>query len=391
MTIPLQTWNMHNKWILLRIDGNVPLRHGIIVDDYRLQQIIPTIDYILGNNGRIILLTQIGRPTGHEEALSTKQLMPWFATKYSIAFAATLEDIAQLQKTDTKLILLENLRFFKEEKALSLSFAQKLASYGDLYVNDAFATLHRNHTSITLLAQQFCADDRSIGFLVEKELSMLNALINRHSHPSLIILGGAKLETKIPLIHSLLDYIDTIFIGPALASTFMKAQGIAVGKSLVKEELVDTCKEILQKANTSHCSLIFPQDYIVARDNIDGPLSFSQGPEIPNDSVGISIGEKTINTLKTIIEKAKIIFLNGSMGFSDKPKTMDGMNALLKMLNASSATTIIAGGDTVSYARSQDLLRHITYISTGGGATISYLSGSELPGLVVLKYGTESQ
>lgn len=390
MPIPLQTWNMPNKWIMLRIDGNVPLKDGVIADDYRLQQTVPTIDYILAHNGRIILLTHRGRPTGHEESLSTKQLMPWFTQKYSVAFAATLEDIPQLQKTDTQIILLENLRFFKEEKELSLLFAQKLASYADFYVNDAFATMHRNHTSITLLAQQFSAHNRSIGFLVEKELSMLNSLINHHSHPSLIILGGAKLETKIPLILSLLDHTDTIFVGPALAATFMKAQGFAVGKSLVKDDLLNECLQILQKAKTSQCNLIFPQDYLIARDSIGGPLSYTQDHEIPDHSVCISIGEKTIHTLKAIIQEAKIIFLNGSMGFSDKPKTMDGMNALLKMLNASSATTIIAGGDTVSYARSQDLLKHITYISTGGGATISYLSGNKLPGLAVLKYGTKS-
>lgn len=390
-TIPLQTWDVRDKWILLRIDGNVPLQNGKILDDNRLQQIIPTIDYILKKHGRIIVLTHIGRPTDHEESLSTKQLLPWFSQRYSTAFAPTFAALSQLKKTDAQLILFENLRFFPEEKNLSLTFAQTLASYGDFYVNDAFGSLHRNHTSITLLAEQFSANRKSIGFLVEKELHMLDALINRHKHPSLIILGGVKLETKIPLIKNLLERTDTIFIGPALSCTFMKAQDIPVGQSLVKNDLIEECLEILERAKKSPCKIIFPEDYLIAHDNIDGPLSYTQGCAIPDNGVCISIGKKTVLALEAMIQKAGIIFLNGSMGFSNKPETMEGMKNLLKMLNTSTATTIIAGGDTVYYARTQSLLNHITYVSTGGGATISYLSGEPLLALEALKNGAKSK
>lgn len=391
MKIRLQSWNMNNKWVLLRIDGNVPMKNGIILDDNRLQQIIPTIDYILSNNGRIIILTHIGRPIDHEQSLSSKHLMPWFLQRYQTTFAETIDAISLLKTKNEKLILLENLRFFPEEKDLSVDFAKKLASYGDFYVNDAFATLHRNHTSITLLADQFSINKKSMGFLVEKELTMLNAFINREKSPSLIILGGAKLETKIPLIKHLLDHADTIFVGPALSCTFMKAQNISVGKSLVKNNLIKECLQILEKAKTSSCKLLFPQDYLVAKDSFDGPLSYTQNNAVPSDAMAISIGKKTVFALKKIINNANIIFLNGSMGFSEKPHTMESMNQLLKALNTTHATTIIAGGDTVYYAKTQKMLTHISYISTGGGATISYLSGEQLPGLQALKNRTKTQ
>ena len=391
MTIPLETWSLKNQWVLLRIDANVPLENGTILDDNRLQQVLPTIDYILEKKGRIIVLTHIGRPQDHEPSLSTKHLVSWFAKKYSIAFAATPADIPALQKGNANLILLENLRFFPEEKNLSLPFAQQLASYAQFYVNDAFGTLHRNHTSITLLAEQFPPNRKSMGFLVEKELNMLSALIDRHTHPTLIILGGAKLETKIPLIENLLDHTDTLFVGPALSCTFMEAQGISMGKSLVEHHLINECVRILEKAKKSSCKLIFPQDYLIAQDSIDGALSYAQTDSIPENGVCISIGEKTLSILEQYIKHATTIFLNGSMGFSDKPKTMEGMSAHLHMLNKATATTVIAGGDTVYYARSHDLIDHISYISTGGGATIQYLSGNELPGLSALKNGTESK
>ncbi len=250
MTIPLETWDIHNKWILLRIDANVPLENNQILDDNRLQEIVHTIDYILAKKGHIILLTHIGRPSAYEASLSTKNLMPWFAKKYAITFAPTIDAIQPLKNDNPPIILLENLRFFPEEKALSLPFAQHLASLADFYVNDAFGTLHRNHTSITLLANQFADNRKSMGFLVEKELRMLNALIYRHTHPSLIILGGAKLETKIPLINALIDYTDTLFIGPALSFTFMKSQGVPVGKSLVEDHLID----LFISSRLSYCS-----------------------------------------------------------------------------------------------------------------------------------------
>lgn len=391
MTIPLETWDMHNKWILLRIDANVPLENDKILDDNRLQEIVQTIDYILAKKGHIILLTHIGRPKDHEKSLSTKNLMPWFLKKYTIDFAQTFDDIERLKKAGSSLILFENLRFFAEEKALSLPFAQKLAALGDFYVNDAFGTLHRDHTSITLLAEQFPAENRSMGFLVAKEFRMLNGLIYRNTHPSLIVLGGAKLETKIPLINALIDYTDTLFIGPALSFTFMKSQGIAVGKSLVEDHLVDLCRATLAKAAQSNCSLMLPQDYLISLDTTGEKLCYTQTQAIPDDAVGISIGEKTIKKLEDIIKKARVIFFNGSMGFSEKPETMLMMKKILTMLNRSQSTTVLAGGDTVSYARAQNLVKNITHLSTGGGATISYLINKQLPGLRALHYRAKSQ
>jgi phosphoglycerate kinase len=379
----LPSWNCSNQSIFLRVDLNVPLKDGLILNDRRLQAIQPTLDYLVQHRARVLLASHLGRPNGREEALSTKHLMPWFEKHgYKSTFCATLNEAYTKQQTTApgSILLLENLRFFKEERETSLPFAQQLARLADWYVDDAFGALHRHDTSITLLAEQFAPEKRTIGFLVEKELGILNEFLQRPRHPVCIVLGGNKIASKLPLIEQLLTIADDIILCPAIVFTFLKALGKPVGKSVVDDEALSTARSILHRAPHKNCNVHFPLDYQVAQGELSGPLSIVSAGQFPLDSVGISIGPESAKLFAEIISSAKTTFFNGAIGFVDRPETLHGMRAILSAMADGSGTSMVTGGDSLA-ALDKLGISGITHTITGGGSALAYLSGKALPGL----------
>lgn len=385
MKSTLPTWNLAHKKVILRADLNVPLDQREIVDDFRLSALAPTLDYILNHNGSVILLTHLGRPTGYDQQLSTQRLLPWFQKHgYTVTFASNMDEATKLAQTllPKTILLLENLRFFKEEQQRSVPFADRIARLGDYYVNDGFGVLHRNDSSVTLVPELFSKKDKTIGFLVEQELKNLNSLVQNPKHPFVCIMGGAKIADKIPLIDGLLSVADAILLCPALVFTFMKAQGKEIGASYVDDKVLDRCKAIL--AHPRAHLIQFPVDYLASESSLDGPYITVGANQFKQKTVGIAIGPKTVAQYQEQIMKAGTVFYNGAQGFIDKQETMKPFEQLVQAMKKSSAQTIIAGGDSVAAMRSMGSADNI-YLSTGGGAALAYLARKPLPGLAALQ------
>lgn len=382
----LHSWQLTGKRILVRADLNVPLEYGKIVNDYRLQQILPTIDLIKQHGGKIILMTHLGRPKKPAEKYSTKHLLTWFAQRgYLMQFASDPYDAYQKSFTDNdKILLLENLRFFAGEQSHDESFAKVLAELGNYYIDDAFGALHRTDTSITLVPRFFPRDRRSIGLLVEHEFHMLNKLLTNPKRPYDFIIGGVKIDEKIPLIHTMLDQVDRVFLCPAIVFSFLAAEDISVGKSIVDKNAFTICKDILRKAKQQHKKIYFPDDYQVAHETVHGILSIVDADKIPNNTMGISIGPKTIASWQLTLTEAKTILFNGLPGIPKRPETLAGVHAILEAMVQSDAYTVIGGGDTVAVAQQFGFINKMSFCSTGGGAMIAYLNGKPLPGIMAL-------
>lgn len=382
ITNKIPTWNLTHARVILRADLNVPLLEGKVINDFRLQALKPTLDYLLAHHAHVTILTHIGRPENQNPELSTRHLLPWFtAQNYDIQFAQTIE---ATRISTSSITLLENLRFWPEERALSQQFAQQLASLGDYYINDAFGVMHRNDTSITLLAQEFDENHRSCGFLVEKEIAALEQIKDHPKQPFVAILGGSKIHDKIPLLEKLITKAQIIMLCPAIVFTFEKARGMRVGKSIVDEESINVCREIMALCEKQKVNLLFPVDYQIALDTVSGPLSYVDADKIPANAIGTSIGPKTLKLFSEALLNANTIFFNGVFGFLERKDTLEGARKLIELIAQSPATSIVAGGDTVAVAQAFGLLDSIDYVSTGGGATLAYIAGQDLPGLVAL-------
>lgn len=382
----INQWDLHQQRVIVRADLNVPLNDdGTIVSDHRLRAIQPTLDEILKRHGRIVLITHIGKPQQPTPALSTQLLIPWFVEHgYTIQHAATLEQARTTIIPEQTILLLENIRFFKEEEKKEMHFAQQLATLGDYYVNDAFGSLHRDHTSLTVLPLLFAPDKRSIGLLVQRELEVLNRLLHNPKQPFVAIIGGGKLEDKLSALEHLLPQIDIILLGPAVVFTFLQAQGKSVGASLVDANLLATCNALYQCAHDLGKKIIVPDDYVVARDTFTGPLSTMDANNFAPWAVGVSIGPVTIDAWRSIIYEAKTLFYCGLMGDVKRKETLTGAQAIFTAMSQSSGLSIISGGDSVGAAELLQLADNVDFCSTGGGATLAYLSGKPLPGLKVL-------
>lgn len=383
ITSHLKSLNLNGKTVFLRVDLNVPISNGIILDDHRLRAIKPTLSFLVKHNATIVLATHIGRPTDHEPDLSTHHLLPWFKQNgYTVIFASNLEQLPHLiHRHRGTIILLENLRFYPGERNHDPQFAQLLARNIDVYVNDAFALLHRTDTSITLLPHLFKPERRTIGFLIEKEILNLNRLIHKPAKPFTLVIGGGKIETKIPVLQALMPLIDNLLLCPAIVFSFLKALEKPVGKSLVDNASLGLCKTILEQARKDEVNVFFPLDYQIAQESFNGPLSYISAHEFPNDGVGISIGPETAPVFGNVIRESATIFYNGLMGSVARKETLGGMDAILKAMAASSGFSVIGGGDSVAAAELLGHAHDISYISTGGGATLNYISGAPLPGL----------
>src|SRR4030095_10369108 len=347
----IKKWNLDGKRVFVRADLNIPLKNGSIVNDFRLNTILPTLDYIIQHNGSIVLATHIGRPQHQEPALSTQILIPWFEKRgYTLLFVHDITTIAHYKIIPKQIILIENLRFFPGETDGDPFFAKQLARSADYYVNDAFGTVHRSDSSVTLLPYEFPQNRRSIGFLIEKELRTLSSLKENPQHPFVAILGGEKIKDKIPLVLGLLKTVDTIMLCPALCFSFLQALGQPIGQSLANNTMNTLCTEIITQTNNQGIRLLFPLDYQVATDTINGPLSVIPAINFPNNAIGISIGPKTIQLFTDTINHAKTIFFNGAMGFDDRQQTRQSTYSIMRAMAHSTATTVIAGGDSVDAA-----------------------------------------
>lgn len=383
ITSQLRSLPLNGKTVLLRADLNVPMNNGAILNDHRLQAIEPTLSFLVEHKTTIVLATHIGRPNSPEPDLSTRHLLPWFTQHgYNVIFAPNLEQLPHLIHSHRgTIILLENLRFFPGERNHDPQFAQLLARNIDFYVNDAFAVLHRTDTSITLLPHLFPPARRTIGFLIESEIAHLNRLIDSPAKPFTLVIGGGKIETKIPVLQKLIPLIDNLLLCPAVVFSFLKALHKPVGKSLVDDTALSTCTNLLEQARAHKVNVFFPVDYQIAQGSFTGPLSYVRADEFPNDGVGVSIGPDTGQIFGNVIRESETIFYNGLMGSVARKETLGGMDTILKAMAASSGFSVIGGGDSVAAA---ELLGHaddISYLSTGGGATLNYISGAPLPGL----------
>ena len=381
-TSKLHTWNLTSQKVLIRCVLNVPTNDGKILQDHRVKASLPTIDLILKKQGLPILITHIGRPTHHDPNLSTYILVPWFKEHgYSVQFVESLEQLSTINHQPNSIVIFENLRFFKGEQQQDSSFAQMLARSADFFVQDAFATLHRSDASMTLVPSYFDTDHKTLGLCCEREFSMLEPLHTNPKRPYVTILGGGKVHDKLPLLEHMIDHADVIMICPAIVFTFLYALEKPVGKSLIDTKSVDTCLKLITKAQQKSVPLLFPVDYQVAHQTINGVLSTTTHDELNADDVGISIGPKTVAEWKPYIQQAQSIFYNSGMGFLSRPETLEGAHQILSLIAESQSYSVVGGGESVGIVKKFNLADHLSFVSTGGGATLAYLADASLPGL----------
>lgn len=384
--------DVNSKKVLVRCDFNVPIdsETGKITDNRRIRAALPTIQYLLDHNAKVILCSHLGRPKGE------------FNLKYSLKPVA--EELSKLLNKDVKLakdvigesakeltsnmkegdiVLLENVRFHKEEEQNDPEYSKALASMAEIYVNDAFGTAHRAHSSTTGVADYLPAVS---GFLIEKELEFLGGALENPKHPFVAILGGAKVSDKIGVIENLLDKVDTLIIGGGMAYTFYKAQGHHIGTSICEEDKLDLAKSILEKAQEKGVKLLLPVDNHVSSEySNNGEEKMVDSTEIPDGFMGLDIGPKTIEKFEEAVKDAKTVVWNGPLGVCEFDKFATGTKAVATMLSKLDAITIIGGGDSAAAIEKLGLADKMTHISTGGGASLEFLEGKTLPGIACLQ------
>ncbi len=380
----LHSWDLNGKRVIVRADLNVARnKEGALLDDFRLEAVCPTLSLIVKKGGTVTLLGHSGRPTQKISTLSLLPICEWFEKKgFSVAFAPDIKTAQHLcAKNTVQIVVLENIRFFPEENACNLEFAQQLARLGTYFVQDAFGSLHRASASISILHSLFPSSRKTIGLLVEQELKTLSTIINNPQKPFTLIIGGGKPETKIPLIRALLDHLSTILLCPALVFTFLKAVGIETGSSFVDDAQCDNALAIINEAKKREITLVTPLDYVVTTGTLTKPFPLLTTRNINTNQTGISVGPETIALFKKHLGLARTILFNGAPGLKEHPETLEASRCIFQVLQLSSAHKIIGGGDTVALARYFKYNDPTGFLSTGGGSTLAYLSGQRLPGL----------
>ncbi|WP_455617845.1 phosphoglycerate kinase [Eisenbergiella sp.] len=385
--------NVKGKRVLCRCDFNVPLKEGKITDENRLVAALPTIKKLIADGGRVILCSHLGKPKG--EPKPELSLAPVAARlsellDQEVKFAADPEVVGPNAKAaveamkDGDVILLENTRYRAEETKNGEAFSKELASLCDVFVNDAFGTAHRAHCSNVGVAQ--LADTAVVGYLMQKEIDFLGNAVENPVRPFVAILGGAKVADKLNVISNLLEKCDTLIIGGGMAFTFLKAKGYEIGASLVDDEKVEYCKEMMEKAEKLGKKLLLPEDAVVAKSfpsPIDAEIEVEvyAADAIPADMMGLDIGPKTAEAYADAVKSAKTVVWNGPMGVFENPVLAKGTIAVAKALAETDATTIIGGGDSAAAVNQLGFGDKMSHISTGGGASLEFLEGKELPGV----------
>ena len=406
------------KKVLLRCDFNVPTKDGVITSDKRIVAALPTIKYLLDNGAAVIACSHMGKPIATYDAYVKKQTEKgtdpekiteeaWQKSLKKLSLKPVAARLSELLGIEVKmasdvvgesakalaaelkpgeLMLLENLRYEKGETKNNPDLAKALASMAELYVSDAFGTVHRAHASTAGVADYLPA---VCGFLIEKEIGIMGKALADPERPFVAILGGAKVSDKLNVISNLLEKVDTLIIGGGMAYTFLAAKGYGVGTSLLDSEKLDYCKEMMAKAEEKGVKLLLPIDTVIAKsfpDPIDGPIDVETVPsnEIPDDMMGLDIGEKTRELFAEAAKSAKTVVWNGPMGVFENPTLAKGTIAVAQALADSEATTIVGGGDSAAACEQLGFADKITHISTGGGASLEFLEGKELPGVAAL-------
>ncbi|MDU2583827.1 MAG: phosphoglycerate kinase [Anaerococcus prevotii] len=383
--------DVKGKKVLVRVDFNVPLskeNNEEIADDTRIRAALPTIDYLLENDAKVILMSHLGRPKGEAKPeFSLKPVAAWLENHYKDKFHffpspevvddKVKEEVANLK--DGEVCLIENTRYVAGETKNDPEFAKKLASLADLYVNDAFGTSHRAHASNVGVASILPS---AVGFLIEKEIDVMGKALEAPEHPFVSILGGAKVSDKIGVIENLITKVDTILIGGGMAYTFLKAQGKEIGKSLLEEDKMDLSLELIKKAEANNVEILLPVDVVIADEIKAGAeTEIVDIDSIPEDKEALDIGPKTAELFASKIKEAKTVVWNGPMGVFEIKEFADGTNKVAASLAESDAITIVGGGDSALAIELAGLKDKITHVSTGGGASLEFLEGKDLPGI----------
>jgi len=384
--------NFLGKRALIRVDFNVPLDKDYnITDDNRMTAALPTIKKILKDGGEVILMSHLGRPKeGPTEKYSLKHLIPHLSDLLGqqVEFADDCIGKEAVEKAKAlakgQVLLLENLRFYKEEEKGDIEFAKKLAALGDVYVNDAFGTAHRAHASTAVIAQ-FFPEAKCFGYLMAAELANAEKVLNDAAKPFTAIMGGAKVSDKIELIERLMDKVDNLIIGGGMAYTFAKAQGGHIGKSLVEEDKLDLANTLITKAKAKGVNLLLPTDSIIA-DNFsnDANTDTAQNDNIKDGWMGLDIGPASIKAFSKVVEGSKTILWNGPMGVFEMEKFEQGTKAVADAVvkaTENGGFSLIGGGDSAAAVAKFNLTNEVSYVSTGGGALLEYMEGKELPGV----------
>ncbi len=388
----VRDFDPQGKRVLVRVDFNVPIEDGRVKDDSRIRAAVPTIKYLLEHGAAVILMSHLGRPKG--KVVESMRLRP-VAQRLSALLArpvpitgdplgiGTRDAAARLKPG--QVLMLENLRFHAEEEANDDEYAKTLARYGDVFVNDAFGTAHRAHASTVGIAKYLPA---YAGLLMEREIGAMSSLLESVKHPFAAVIGGAKVSGKLGVLNNLMEVVDTFLIGGGMANTFLVAQGYSVGKSLLERDLVDEARDILEKAEISGTEFLLPSDVVVAKEVTRGAEhKIVPVTKIPNSWSVVDIGPQTIEAFIQALEPAKTVFWNGPLGVFEVPTFGDGTRSIARYLAARAekgATVIVGGGDSVAALKELELTDKMTHISTGGGASLEFLEGRELPGISVL-------
>lgn len=383
---------VRDKKVLVRCDFNVPLSEGKISDDNRITAALPTIQKLMKDGAKVILCSHMGKPKGEpkpELSLAPVAVRLSELLGVSVVFAKDDDVVGENAKKAVasmksgEVVLLENTRFRKEETKNEDSFSKELAGLADIFVNDAFGTSHRAHCSTVGLTK--FVKESAVGFLMEKEIAFLGNAINNPVHPFVAILGGSKVSDKINVINNLLDKVDALLIGGGMAYTFAVAQGGTVGKSLLEEDKVEYAKQMIQKAKEKGVTFLIPVDTVITKEfKNDTEFKTVSIMEIPNDWQGLDIGEKTTKLFTDVIKTAKTVVWNGPMGVFEYENFAKGTKAVAEALAKIDATTIIGGGDSAAAVNQLGYGDKMTHISTGGGASLEFLEGKELPGILAV-------
>ena len=384
--------DVKDKRVLVRVDFNVPMNEdtGVITDDSRIRASLPTIQYLVDHKAKVILCSHLGRPKGAPEdkfrlAPVAKRLAelikkPVATTRDCVGPEA---EAAVKAMKDGDILLLENLRFHAEEEKNGPEFSKALASLAEVYVNDAFGTAHRAHASIVGVTKYL--QPSVAGFLLEKELVHLGGILTDPVHPFAALLGGAKVSDKVALIENIISKVDYILIGGGMAATFLKSEGYEIGQSLLEADRIATAADLIQKTKANKVNLMLPVDVVITNDVSDkGSYAVVAIDKVPKDMKIVDVGPKTIEAFTAVLKKCKTVFWNGPMGVYEIPQFAKGSVAMAQLLAGLKASTVIGGGSTADMVYDMKLADKMTFVSTGGGASMSFLSGEVLPGVEAL-------
>ena len=388
--LKLRDMEVRNKRVFLRLDLNVPLKNGKVLDDTRIKAALPTINDLMERGAKLVIASHLGRPKTEEDKQKyslepVANILNEYGVEVLLMDTPDSDAPIELLKglKDKQVILLENLRFAPGETKNSGDLAAKWYRYTDIYVNDAFGACHRAHASIDALPR--IIPQRAYGYLVEKELTSLETIQKNPPEPFVLITGGSKVSDKIPVLESFADKVDSVLIGGAMAYTFLKAEAIPVGGSLVEEDKITIAKNFLNRMKTAGKKVYLPVDHIIVKKFEDTEFEVTSGASIPSGMIAVDIGPKTRELFADVIKKAGSVFWNGPMGIYERKPFDEGSIAVAKALAESSAFTVIGGGDSAAAAVDSGFADQISHISTGGGASLEFIQGAKLPGIEVLK------